>query len=559
MTGQILASAVSSAGWFFHINNEIQNVIQGYHNTLQILISLEPLFSHSSRFSAILAMDEDTLAQDLQTLEPDGCLIYDEIWTLNDESFKGCAYPVPFNDLAMATGGTKLMRNMVGLGVIAGMIGLDEDNVVKAINNRFSKKSDDVIEKNILAMRAGYEQAKKIATDQRDFKIVPQTHTEPLLITSGNMLAAMAAIKAGCRFFSAYPMTPSTSILHFLAKHAAEYKMSVHHVEDELSAVNMAIGAGFAGARSMVATSGGGYALMTEAISLAGMLEVPVVIIEVQRPGPSTGLPTRTGQGDLRQVLHAGQGDFPHIVLSPGTHEEVFGLVFEAFNMAEKYQCPVTVLMEKYLAESFVNLPRPDTRGLSVDRGLLATNDNLDIGEVYQRYKISADGISPRSIPGMVGGSHTASSYEHGEDGYFTEDPAYVSKMNEKRMCKMETLSKTLPAIALEGVPDAEVTLVCWGSTLGPARQATVLLKNDGVTANILHIKYLRPLQPMVHELLSKSKRPILIEGNISAQLGGLIREQTGYEIVDKILDYSGRPFAPERIAERIKRILTAI
>ena len=349
-------------------------------------------------------------------------------------------------------------------------------------------------------------------------------------------------------------MTPSSSVLHCMAKHARDFNISVNHVEDELSAINMAIGAGFSGARSLAATSGGGFALMTEAVGLSGMTEVPLVLVEVQRPGPSSGLPTRTSQGDLRQVMHASQGDFPRIVLSPGTHEEAFYMGFEAFNLAEKYQCPVILLTEKYLGEGSVNLPFFKTDHLRVDRGKLLPNDQIP--ENFERFKATKDGICARTVPGQKGGAHTASSYEHLENGYFTEEIEPVNAMNERRMKKMETIYKNLPLVQIEGKPNADVTLVCFGATYGPAYEAMEYLRRKAVSANILHIKYLLPLQPGVRELLEKTKHPIVVEGNFSAQLAGVIHEKAGVDIQDKILDYSGRPFTPDGIAKKVLEIL---
>ena len=293
---------------------------------------------------------------------------------------------------------------------------------------------------------------------------------------------------------------------------------------------------------------------MTEAIGLAGMTEVPVVIVEVQRPGPSTGLPTRSGQGDLRQVMHASQGDFPKIVMSPGTHEEAFYMAFEAFNLAEIYQCPVILLSEKYLAEGSANLPFLDVFSLKINRGQLLSEDKIP--ENFKRFSNRKNGISPRVIPGQKRGAHTASSYEHREDGYFTEEIEPCREINEKRMRKMETLEKILPSAKLEGPENADITLVCWGATYGPAHEAMNLLKQKRVIANLLHIKYLMPFQPGAREILEKTKRPIIVEGNISAQLGGLIAEKVGIDIQSKVLDYSGRPFTPDFITDRVLKIL---
>jgi 2-oxoglutarate ferredoxin oxidoreductase subunit alpha len=553
VTAQMLAGLAVESGWNFFLNSELHNVIKGYHNFYQVNVGSEMVLGHSSKLDLVIALDQETLFEDIKRLKPGGLVIHeaaDQLMT----PVSGIIYlPTPLKELVKSKGGGEVLKNVVAIGVAVNLLQADLFLAQKVVAARFKRKGEDVVKINLEALQAGYEYAEKMFFNCRPFKLYSATGDQKLMV-SGNTMAALGAIKAGCKFFSAYPMTPSTSVLHYLAEHASESGMSVHHVEDELAAINMAIGAGYAGARAMTATSGGGYALMTEAVGFAGMAEIPVVILEVQRPGPSTGLPTRTGQGDLRQVLHAGQGDFPHIVLAPGTIQEAFDLTFEAFNLADQYQCPVTVLLDKYLGESWMNLKEPDDRTLSIRRGKLAA-DLPAVGE-YKRYKLEADGISPRYLPGQADGRHIQASYEHGEDGFFMERPEEVSAMNEKRMRKIATCQSQLPSVHLDGSPDAGVTLICWGSTYGPAHEALKILEQEGIRANILQIKYLNPMPLNLQQVVSGLKHPILVEGNFSGQLGGLLREKTGLEIKDKILDFSGRPFAPEEISEQVKSMV---
>lgn len=552
-TAHLLAGLVAESGWHFFLNSELHNVIQGYHNYYQVNINSAAVPSHSSELDLAIALDQETLLEDIKRVKPGGLVIYEAADQLI-APVGGIIYlPTPLRELAKSKGGSEVLKNTVAMGVVTYLLQAELSLAQKVVAARFGKKGEGVVKTNLEALQAGYEYAAKMFSNCRPFKLQGGVENQKLMV-SGNMMAARGAIKAGCKFFSAYPMTPSTSVLHYLAEHAAESGMSVHHVEDELAAINMAIGAGYAGARAMTATSGGGYALMTEAVGLAGMAEIPVVVLEVQRPGPSTGLPTRTGQGDLQQVLHAGQGDFPHIVLAPGTIQEAFDLTFEAFNLAEQYQCPVTVLLDKYLGESWINLEESEDQMPSIQRGKLIA-DPLTAGE-YKRYKFEADGISSRCLPGQVNGRHTQTSYEHDEQGFFTEKPEEVSAMQEKRMRKMVTCQNQLPPAQLEGSPDADVTLVCWGSTYGPARAALDILDQAGSKANILQIKYLNPMPRNLRDVLSSLKHPILVEGNFSGQLGGVLREKTGVEIKDKILDFSGRPFAPEKISAQVQLII---
>lgn len=553
LPGTLFAKLCMHAGLRVKTNAEFNSVIKGGTNIYQIRTSEKPVYSHMDKYDLVLALDKETTDKYLDDVVPGGGVVYDpSITEIKKEGIK--LFPVPLREIAKEKVGLDLAKNVVGVGATLGLLDYPIDVLLDLLIKTFAKKGKEITDKNIDAAQAGYNYVRENFSKDFDYVLKPLKNPAKTFMANGNYMISFGAIRAGCKFVSEYPMTPSSSILHCMAKHAREYEVSVNHVEDELSAINMAIGAGFSGVRSMAATSGGGFALMTEAIGLAGMVEVPVVIVEVQRPGPSTGLPTRSGQGDLRQVLHASQGDFPKIVLSPGTHEEAFYMSFEAFNLAEMYQCPVILLTEKYLGEGDANIPFPDTSNMKINRGKLLKEEQ--IGSNFKRFKDTASGISPRTVPGQKGGAHTASSYEHREDGYFTEEVDLCNKIHERRMRKMETLEKILSPVKIEGDENADVTLVCWGATYGPAYEAIDWLKKEGISANLLHIKYLSPLQPGIREALEKTKRPILVEGNISAQLGGLIAEKVGIDIQTKILDYSGRPFTPDKIAERVLSLL---
>ena len=553
LPGTLFAKLCMHAGLRLKTNAEFFSVIKGYTNIYQIRTSETPVYSHMDKYDLVLALDKETTDKYLDDIVPGGGVIYDpSITEIKKHGVK--LFPVPLREIAKEKVGLDLAKNVVGIGAAVGLLDYPIDVLLELLIKTFARKGKEIADKNIDAAQAGYNYVREHFSKEFDYILKPLKNPTKTFMANGNYMITFGAIKAGCKFVSEYPMTPSSSILHCMAKHAREYEISVNHVEDELSAINMAIGAGFSGVRSMAATSGGGFALMTEAIGMAGMVEVPVVIVEVQRPGPSTGLPTRSGQGDLRQVLHASQGDFPKIVLSPGTHEEAFYMAFEAFNLAEMYQCPVILLTEKYLGEGDANIPFPDTSNLKINRGKLLKEDK--IGKNFKRFEDTASGISPRTIPGQKNGAHTASSYEHREDGYFTEEVDLCNKIHERRMRKMETLEKILPSVKIEGDKNADVTLVCWGATYGPAYEAISWLKKEGVSANILHIKYLSPFQSGVREALEGTKRPILVEGNISAQLGGLIAEKVGIDIQTKILDYSGRPFTPDKIADEVLKLI---
>ncbi len=576
--GNMFAQICMHAGLFLHVTQEFYSVIKGYNNINQIRASANPVKSHTNHYDLVLGIDDETVPRYYKDVVPGGGIIYDpslvhpeakqspiypggglrydakimkEALSRKDINY----FPIPLSDIAKEKVGLKLAKNIVGIGATIALIDYELQPLNDLIIKTFSRKGDEVVNKNIEAAKAGYDYVKQNFNREFNYHIREVKDAPKKFFVNGNQAIVFGAIKAGLKFVSEYPMTPSSSVLTCAAKHAQQYDISVNHVEDELAAINMAVGAGYAGVRSLAGTSGGGFALMSEAIGMAGMIEAPVVIVECQRPGPSTGLPTRSGQGDLRTAMHASQGEFPRIVMSPGDHEEAFYMAHEAFNLAERYQCPVIILSEKYLAEGHATLPFLKTDHLKVDRGKLMKD--VEITEDFKRYKVTEDGVPPRSIPGQKGGAHTATTYEHLESGYATEEVEPVNQMFERRMKKMETIEKNLPPVEIEGDPAAEFTIVCWGATYMPATEAIDMLAADGIKANLMHIKYMLPLQPGVRETLENAKHPVLVEGNYLGQLGGVIAEKAGVDIQDKILDYSGRPFTPDQIYQGIKDLIS--
>ncbi|MFZ2410860.1 MAG: 2-oxoacid:acceptor oxidoreductase subunit alpha, partial [Candidatus Methanoperedens sp.] len=406
---------------------------------------------------------------------------------------------------------------------------------------------------------AGFDYIKKNFPDDFNYKL-EKIGTPGKMLLTGNDAICMGAIKAGCKFYSAYPMTPASSILHFMAANERRFNIVVKHTEDEISAINMAIGAGFAGVRAMCGTSGGGFCLMSEGYGLAGMIEVPVVVIMAMRPGPSTGMPTWTEQGDLKFVLAASQGDFPRPVIMPGDNEECFYMTAGAFNIAEKYQTPVIVLTDKYLAESHKTTEKFDTGRISIDRGLYATPQELaasDEKTFFKRYKFTENGISPRTIPGMKKGIYTAASDEHDEEGNITEEIGIRVKMMQKRMKKLDTLAKELKHPDIFGQKDAKVTIIAAGSTKGPIKEAIIALEKEGIGVNYLQILYLAPFPAeKVADVIDSAKKTVVVENNFTGQLADIIREKTGRNVTRRILKYDGRPFYPEEIQSAIKEVI---
>lgn len=551
-TGLIFARAFSRLGFWAFANNEYPSLIRGGHNTYQIRVSDEEIHSHEEKIDLLAALNMETI--DLHKSElrgPDSGIIYD-----NSEEGSapqmGKLYGVPLSKIAE----DKIMVNTVALGASMALLGAGLDGLNSAIRSAYGGKDEKIVNANLAAAKGGHDYVReKYGSDAVIGKMPAVKAENRRMLVSGNEAVCLGAMAAGCRFLSAYPMTPTSGIIHFMAAHEKDFGIVVKQTEDEIAAINMAIGASFAGARAMTTTSGGGFSLMTEAYGEAGMTETPVVIIEGQRPGPSTGLPTRTEQGDLKFVLSASQGDFPRIVVAPGDAEETFYLTAEAFNLAEKFQCPVVVLMDKYLCESQRTFRFFDQSKIVVDRGLLQKEGGIP--QNFKRFAFTENGISPRPVPGQKGGIFCASTDEHYESGLLMEEEETRTKMMDKRGRKLDEAEKYLKGkqTKTHGPEDAGLTLVFWGSTKGPVLEAARLLERDGIKARLLQVVCMSPFPASeVSEILEKSKMAIAVEQNKSAQLASLIREKTGILLDKRILKYSGRPFYPEEICRGVKK-----
>ncbi|OIO39383.1 MAG: hypothetical protein AUJ75_01275, partial [Candidatus Omnitrophica bacterium CG1_02_49_10] len=387
----------------------------------------------------------------------------------------------------------------------------------------------------------------------RRIKIIPKDGSGRILI-NGNEAIALGALAAGCKFYSAYPMTPSTSIMLTVTKFADDFGVVVEQTEDEIAAINMAIGAAYTGVRAMTATSGGGLALMVEGISLAGMTETPVVIADAQRPAPATGLPTRTEQGDLEFVLYSGHGEFPRIVFAPGSPKEAFDITIKAFDLAEKYQIPVFILTDQYLADSLNDMDESNIREPKINRYLISDAE-LKKSKEYKRYLLTADGISPRAIPGQAGVTVIADSDEHTEDGHLTEDLDIRVKMVDKRLKKMDGIRREAIAPTISGDRGGDTAVLCWGSTRGPAKEAVDILNRGGKKIKLIHLSQIWPFSAdALKKELGGIKSIWMIEGNATGQLANLIKRECGIDINNRVLRYDGMPFSPEYIAERISK-----
>lgn len=558
-TGKGFIQSLTKAGLFPFGRQDYRSRIRGGHNFFEIRISDEQIYTHTDGVDLLVALTEDSVEKHLDEMVAGGGVIYDEDFDLEEGLFEGRdvkSFPVPITNIATDEGGAAVMANTAAVGAVAGLTGFDTSYVNEIIEENFAVKGDSVVENNVQVAEAGKEYVESKGYEF-DYELSSQPKTSDRMVIDGNQAFALGAVTAGCNFISAYPMTPSTSILEWLTKHSAELDIVIKQPESELAAINMAIGAGHVGARSLVTTSGGGFSLMVESLGLAGITETPIVIAEVQRPGPSTGLPTRTEQGDLASVVFASQGDSPRLVLAPATIEEAFQAGKRAFDLAEKYQLPVVVLSDQHLADSIRAIPPEEfDTSVDIDRGELLSEEELEkLESDYLRHEFTESGVSPRAIPGNKNAVYKTTGNEHDERGDITEDPELRTKMMEKRMRKEDTaLDKEFDGPVLYGPEKAELTFVGWGSTYGAIRETVDRLNEDGKPANFYHFDELWPLKAgEVSDLMESDRRTVVVENNFSGQLASLITRETGAGTPDRILKYDGRPFTPEKILAELQ------
>jgi 2-oxoglutarate ferredoxin oxidoreductase subunit alpha len=497
----------------------------------------------------------------LREIVPQGGVIYDPSLGVDERELAAQsvqAFPVPLAQIAVDQGGTKVMANTAAIGAAAGLTGYDMDVVGSVIRDNFGKKGTSVVDANLKVAAASRDYVQSKFGDALPFKL-KRIEAPPRMLISGNEALSMGALMAGCRFVAAYPMTPGSPILEWLSVRSKDWGIVTKHTEDELAAVNMVIGAAQMGVRAMTPTSGGGFALMVEGMGLAGLCEVPIVIVNVQRPGPATGLATRTEQGDLLFMVYATQGEFPRIILAPGTIEQCFEAGYRAFNLAERFQTPALIISDAFLAHS----PRAlevDALDLDVpiERGALLTEDDLDkLTERYKRHLDTESGVSPRALPGHPKAVYSSASDEHDEWGQICEDAVVRIQQDEKRMRKLESARAEMNAPLTYGPEEAELTFLTWGSTVGPLRMAVDTLNEQGRSANIVQIMDVWPLPvDKVTAALQGAKKRICVEQNYTGQLETLVRAYTGIRMDAFIHKYDGRPISPEYILSQLKGVV---
>ena len=533
VAGLLIAKLLNNLGYRIFIYEDYQSLIRGGHNFSKIRASDKTILSQRKGIDFLLALNKNTLLKHRNDLDKRGIVIY------NSDKMSEKGIGVPIERITQEEGGIPIMKNVALLGGFAKVIGVDWEIAKEVFEKELTKKT----ELNLKIAKRAYEETKNSLK-------IEKLNQEPLSLLTGNEAIALGAVKAGISLYFAYPMTPASSILHYLASHQEEFGIAVSHPENEIAVINMALGAAYTGARTMVGTSGGGFALMTEALSMAAQSETPILIVESQRTAPSTGVPTYTGQGDLFFVMGAGHGDFLRFVIAPGDAEESFYWSGKALNLAWKYQTPAILLVDKEVSESTFSVNKDIEKKVKIEK--ISLTKNWENG--YKRYKDAKEGISPLALPGQKNIISKATSYEHDEFGISTEEEREIGKMQEKRLRKFKKMTEEvekLEAVKVYGKKDSKKAIVVWGSTKGPALEV----------AERLGIKMIQPLffQPFPERQMKKAikglRKLISIEANSLGQMEKVLRCY-GIKPDNRILKYTGRPFLPEEIEEKLKKII---
>ncbi len=620
-SANVFAKAAASGGLHVYGKREYYSNIKGEHSYFQVRVSKTPIRSHVDTVDMLATFEDETIFRHALEVRKDGAIIYDpdqdpkkledvptverpvydslmEQFTENKltSDVKGIIelarrkgvhiYAIPYNELLKKVGEkfgeTSLstlqrMLNVLAVAASFALLSYDEELVKDAVMKQFKSKPK-AAEMNAAAVATVYAYVREKYDGSFSYKLEPVKTTEARLYVRGNTTVAMAKELAGCRMQTYYPITPASDESEYLEGHEIidldgqenpqlgeaqtmqKGSIAVIQTEDEIAAITMAIGGGLAGVRSATSTSGPGFSLMAEGLGWAGMNEVPVVVTLYSRGGPSTGLPTRHEQGDLRFALHAGHGEFPRLVLASGDLEEAFYDTVRAFNYSERFQTPVIHMVDKALANSDATQPMFDLNRVKIDRGLLIKGSvsGVENGE-FKRFMPTPNGISPRPVVGTKGGVYWNTGDEHDEHGHISEDPTQRDLMMEKRMGKLDVADREIPIeerVNFFGPEKADITLVSWGSTKGAILDAMEWLKEDGVKVNFLQIRLIHPFPTdYVTKLLSKAKKVVGVEMNYSGQLIGILRERTCIPVEQLIVKYNGRPMSSEEIYTAVKMV----
>ena len=546
----ILVQAIKMGGYHVFSSKEYMSRVRGGENSTEIRISSKRLTSYVERIDILLALSQGAIEHLNQRITPETLIIGDEKNLKSVTEYD--TITIPLFKSAKELGGP-IFSNVIAAGVISRILNISSEIFNEIITRMFTRKGEKIVEKDLEAGKKGHEIGEQlIKSGKIKIQLTKDPQIKDELLLSGTEAVGMGCLAGGCNFMSSYPMTPSTPLQMFMAQNGVEFDLIFEQAEDEIAALNMSIGAFYAGARSMIATSGSGFALMEEAVGLSGMIETPVVIYVGQRPGPAVGLPTRTSQEDLNLTLYSGPGEFARIIFAPGNFEDAFKLSQIAFNLADKYQIPVFILSDQYFAECYYNIPSLDLSDLKIENHIVKTDEN------YKRYQLTPDGVSPRGIPGFGVGVVVVDSDEHDEEGHITEDLDLRAKMVEKRFTKkMEKIREEVIPPELVGNEDYEILVLGWGSTYGTIKEVVNELDSDKIA--FLHFKQVYPLSSDTGKYLKKALKTIIFENNINSQFGNLIKLELGFDIDEAVLKYDGMPFSVEEVTNNLKKFLEGL
>ncbi|UCH22754.1 MAG: 2-oxoacid:acceptor oxidoreductase subunit alpha [Deltaproteobacteria bacterium] len=552
----IIARTFVRHDFYVFINQDFASRIRGGHNFDQVRISNAPVHAAADKIQILVALDKETTRRDIDCLADNGILLFDGDG-IGFTSENPNHLSIPFAQIASEVGKSKIMINSVATGAAIALTDFELRQVLDCLQEQFQQKGPETVENNQKSATAGYDFVRQNLKEKPPFRVPPAKSVRQKMLLTGSQAIALGAMASGLKFYSGYPMSPATPIMEFISSQAATYNIILEQAEDEIAAINMVIGANFAGARAMTATSGGGFCLMVEALSLAGMTETPAVIVVAQRPGPSTGLPTRTEQGDLNFVMHAGHGDFPRAILAPGYPEQALCLMSKAFNLADKYQTPVIVLGDQHFNDAYFTVDELNLRDITIDRGHILTDQDLPTPQAYERYAPSESGISSRILPGHTKAVLYADSDEHTQEGHITESATVRNQMVRKRMQKLKGLRREIGPPEIYPSGEAELVLLGWGSTHGVIKEAVNKLNQNGIVAQMVHYSELFPFNPDHIAIAALTKAKIIaVENNYLGQFAEFFSKSTGLSVDQKILKYDGRPFTSHEIVEQVKDVI---
>lgn len=557
-TDRIFSTALNRLGYYLYGYRHFSSRIKGGHTNNKIRISTKPIRSISDDLDILVAFDQETIDLNSHELRDNGVIVADAKFNPTmPEGVKGRLFPVPITAIAEELG-TSLFKNMVASGASWALLGLPLEVFNKAVEEEFGRKGPAVVEKNVEAVRRGAQFVLDLAGGPiAELQLEPADGKQKLFMI-GNDAIGLGAVAAGCRFMPAYPITPASEIMEYLIKVLPKFGGTVIQTEDEIAACTMAIGANYGGVRALTASAGPGLSLMMEAIGLAGMTETPVVIVNTQRGGPSTGLPTKIEQSDVLAMIHGTHGEIPKIVIAPSSIEECFYDTIEAFNLAEKYQCPVIVLTDLQLSLGKQSAEPLDYSKIAIDRGNLVTEaPALEENKLFKRYEFTANGVSPRVLPGTKNGIHHVTGVEHDQEGRPSESPVNRQKMMDKRMEKMKHIKVTNPILVDAKHDNPDLLIVNMSSTSGTIDEARGRLEKDGIKTNRVTVRQLHPFPTEeLKPFIEKAKQVVVVEYNATGQLSQLIKLNVGNsDKIQSVLKYNGNPFLPSEIHQKCKEL----